>query len=50
MAAQSNGALAPIVFSFQSVDVRTFVDNYGEPWFCAKDVCKILGYTNAAKQ
>ncbi|WP_217646573.1 Bro-N domain-containing protein [Nitrosomonas sp. Nm34] len=46
MAAHSNGVLAPVVFSFQSVDVRTFVDNHGEPWFCVKDICKILGYAN----
>jgi prophage antirepressor-like protein len=49
MAAQSNGAFAPIVFSFQSVDVRTFVDDQGNPWFCAKDVCKVLGYANDSK-
>ncbi|WP_430229985.1 BRO-N domain-containing protein [Nitrosomonas communis] len=49
MAAQFNGALAPIVFSFQSTNIRTFADDNGEPWFCAKDVCKILGYANDSK-
>ncbi len=49
MAAQSNGAFAPVVFSFQSTDIRTFADDHGEPWFCANDVCKVLGYTNSRK-
>jgi prophage antirepressor-like protein len=47
MAAQSNGAFAPIVFSFQSTYIRTFIDDNGEPWFCANDVCEILGYVNS---
>ena len=25
-------------------EVRTLVDEKGEPWFCAKDVCDTLGY------
>ena len=25
-------------------EVRTQVDEKGEPWFCAKDVCDTLGY------
>lgn len=34
------------VFAFNSNEVRTFADANGEPWFCAKDVCKVLGYAN----
>lgn len=37
------------VFSFNSNDVRTFADDYNEMWFCANDVCKVLGYSNPAK-
>ncbi|KAB2929848.1 MAG: hypothetical protein F9K25_10135 [Candidatus Contendobacter sp.] len=35
-----------IPFSFDSLAVRTFADDAGEPWFCAKDVCDVLGYVN----
>lgn len=38
-----------IPFSFDSLAVRTFADDAGEPWFCAKDVCDVLGYTNSRK-
>lgn len=49
MAAQSlaQGASAPTVFSFQSLNVRAFADDAGEPWFCAADVCSVLGYRNS---
>ena len=30
-------------------EVRTKVDEKGEPWFCAKDVCDALGYDQARK-
>lgn len=33
-------------FSFESSSVRIVVEN-GEPLFCAADVCKALGYSNA---
>jgi len=26
--------------------MRTYVDDSGEPWFCHKDVCDILGITD----
>lgn len=39
-------ALPPSTFQFDSTAVRTFVANNGEPWFCANDVCTILGYVN----
>ena len=31
-------------FNFKNFGVRTFVDENGNPWFCASDVCKVLGY------
>ena len=34
-------------FNFKNSGVRTFVDENGNPWFCAKDVCDILGYKNS---
>ena len=30
-------------------DVRVLLSPAGEPWFCAADVCKALGYTNGRK-
>jgi len=42
----TTGAAAPAVFNFQSLDVRVFADDSGEPWFCAADVCVVLGYRN----
>ena len=36
-------------FSFTQKDVRTAVDADGEAWFCAKDVCDILGLSNSRK-
>lgn len=38
-----------VSFSFESLSVRTFADEAGEPWFCAKDVCDVLGYANSRK-
>jgi len=35
-----------IDFEFKSTEVRTFVDEQNELWFCAKDVCTVLGYRN----
>ncbi len=32
---------------FKSSIVRTFIDEFGNTWFCAKDSCDILGYANA---
>lgn len=37
---------APVVFSFESTEVRTFADDKGELWFSGKDVCGVLGYRN----
>ncbi|HHF5319418.1 TPA: BRO family protein [Haemophilus influenzae] len=33
-------------FTFKSNSVRVITDNNREPWFCANDVCDILGYSN----
>lgn len=33
-------------FRFENHTVRVQVDEYGNSWFCAKDVCDILGYGN----
>ncbi|MDH1012325.1 phage antirepressor [Pseudomonas nicosulfuronedens] len=37
------------VFNFSRRDVRVVVDEHGELWFVGKDVCDLLGYTNASK-
>ena len=29
--------------------VRTATDEKGEPWFCAKDLCDVLGYKKASE-
>ena len=46
MTTTNSGAFAPVVFQFQSTNIRTFADDNGEPWFCANDVCEVLGYAN----
>lgn len=38
-----------IPFQFESEEVRAYSDDAGEPWFCAADVCKALGYANSRK-
>lgn len=48
MSNQQNGAVSPIEFNFQSNAIRTTkISN--EVWFCANDVCKVLGYANPRK-
>lgn len=42
MAAQ----VVPFLFETKS-PIRTFTDENGNPWFCATDVCAVLGYVNA---
>nr|DAN96674.1 MAG TPA: repressor domain protein [Caudoviricetes sp.] len=39
-------ASAPVEFQFQSNTVRTVAID-GEVWFCATDVCSVLGYVNS---
>lgn len=36
-------------FNFNNSSLRTLTDEAGDPWFVAKDVCDVLGYTNASK-
>lgn len=36
-------------FDFRGAALRTLTDESGEPWLVAKDVCDVLGYTNASK-
>lgn len=36
-------------FDFKGAALHTLTDENGEPWFVAKDVCDVLGYTNASK-
>jgi prophage antirepressor-like protein len=40
---------AIIPFEFESVDVRTVLDDQGEPWFVAKDVALALGYADTTQ-
>ena len=35
------------VFNFEQTQLRVEVDENGNPWFCAKDICDILGYANS---
>lgn len=46
MNTHAQGALAPFAFTYSAYTVRAVSDEQGNPWFCAKDVCDILGYAN----
>lgn len=46
MTTQSKGASAPVVFTFDSTGLRVVVDDDGNEWFSAAEVCAILGYLN----
>lgn len=35
-------------FNFNNASLRALTDENGEPWFVAKDVCDILGHSNAS--
>ena len=35
-------------FDFKGAALRTLIDEAGEPWFVAKDVCDILGHSNVS--
>ncbi|MDC7218616.1 MAG: BRO family protein [Spirochaetales bacterium] len=37
------------IFDFKGNEVREITDINGNPWFVAKDICQILGYTNPSK-
>lgn len=49
MAAQSKGVSTPVVFNFNSLSIRAITDEQGNPWFVAKDVCNILGYSKCSQ-
>ena len=49
MTTQSKGALAPIVYTFDSTGLRVLVEEDGSEWFSAAEVCTLLGYTNSRK-
>lgn len=34
------------IYQFEKQDMRTFLDENGDPWFVAADVCAALGITN----
>lgn len=34
-------------FQFRNHPLRVVADEHGNPWFCAKDACDILGYGNS---
>ena len=36
----------PAIFSFNGTQIHVFVDDSGETWFSAGDVCAVLGYSN----
>lgn len=40
--------VTPVVFSFNSVQVRAFADDNGETWFSVMDICAVLGYGNVS--
>lgn len=49
MTKQSNRAIAPVSFDFNSNIIRAVSDDKGNPWFLANDVCAVLGYANPRK-
>jgi len=39
----------PTLFEFEALPVRVVTEEDGEYWFCAKDVCEVLGYSNTSQ-
>nr|WP_315413921.1 Bro-N domain-containing protein [uncultured Pseudomonas sp.] len=37
------------LFNFRASQVRVITEDNGTPWFVGRDVCDLLGYTNASK-
>lgn len=37
------------LFNFRASQVRVVTEDNGTPWFVGRDVCDLLGYTNASK-
>ena len=50
---QTGGAVGPstglVRFEYDDQRVRVVTDEFGDPWFVARDVAKILGYRDAEK-
>jgi len=49
---EANKKQAALVAVFENPEfgtVRTATDEKGEPWFCAKDLCDVLGYKKASE-
>jgi anti-repressor protein len=42
-------ALMLIPFQFNGTEVTAIIDEFGEPWFVAKEVCALLGIGNTAQ-
>ncbi len=36
-----------VKFTYQEQDVRALIDRDGQSWFCAADLCVVLGYNNS---
>jgi len=49
MTTQPQGVTEPSQFNFNTNIVRIIVDDQGEPWFLANDICAVLGYANPRK-
>lgn len=45
---QGTAAAGPMQFQFNARPIRAVIDEHGEPWFVARDICDALGYVNAA--
>lgn len=39
----------PVLFGFEARPVQVVTEEDGEYWFCAKDVCEVLGYSNTSQ-
>ncbi|MEE4461863.1 Bro-N domain-containing protein [Azotobacter chroococcum] len=48
MTKNSTAAAEIVPFRFETREVRTLLIE-GQPWFCAADVCAVLGYANSRK-
>ena len=48
-ASHANFGMLDKIFEFGNVQIRVEMDEAGEPWFVANDVCKALGLTNSRR-
>jgi len=44
-----NPKTAVVPFQFENHELRTIIDEQGEPWFVATDVCDVLGIQNTSQ-